>query len=273
LNVASGSAAETVFRSFSPDGDEKALYARAPVDCSRPELLFSWLAFSTDPNLILSRTSTQMSSGDSVKKMIAELLPPKARGFYRLRRSALDEWGWFNSIKKGFPCDEAGQPIPWISYAAVALLRSRVKGDWDIFEFGSGYSTLWWAKHCRSVTSSEHDAAWYDEIAKLLPENCTLLSTELGVEYPMAAKRTKKRFDVIVIDGRKRVRCALNSVECLKEEGVIVWDDTDREYYQEGLAKLVTLGFKRIDLVGMTPMLSTAKQTSILYRSPNVLDI
>jgi hypothetical protein len=202
------------------------------------------------------------------------MVGPKATGLYRLRRTtALDQWGWYTSIKKGFPCDNQGKPIPWISYPATAFLSSRVKNDWDIFEFGAGYSTLWWATHCRSVTSCEHDAVWYKDISQKVPGNCTVLSTPLNSEYPLAAKRTNKMYDVIVIDGRKRVKCALNSVSCLKETGVMVWDDTEREFYQEGLVKLAELGFKRIDLVGMSPLETHSKQTSIIYRSANVLDI
>ncbi len=206
--------------------------------------------------------------------MIARILGSKVRGLYQLSdKTALDEWGWYNSLEKGFPCDKEGQPIPWISYSAIALLQGRVKSDWDIFEFGSGYSTLWWAKHCHSVTSSEHDAAWCKKVAQLVPGNCTVLSTELNSEYPLAAKLSGKMYDVIVIDGRKRVKCALNSVNCLKEAGVMVWDDTERAYYQEGLMSLTELGFKRLDLIGMSPLVKNAKQTSILYRSTNALGI
>jgi Methyltransferase domain len=209
-----------------------------------------------------------------MNKIFAGMLNPKARGLYRLsHKTALDEWGWYDSIKLGFPCDKNCQPIPWISYAAISLLRTRVKSDWDVFEFGAGYSTLWWAKHCRSVTSSEHDTIWCEKIAQQVPAHCTVLSVPLNSEYPHAAKLTNKKYDVIVIDGRKRVRCALNSVDCLKETGVMVWDDTDREHYREGLSRLADLGFKRIDLVGMSPLEITPKQTSIMYRSDNVLDI
>jgi hypothetical protein len=209
-----------------------------------------------------------------MNRTVAAMLNPKARGLYRLRqRTALDEWGWYDSIKHGFPCDKNGQPIPWISYPAISLLRSRVKSEWDVFEFGAGYSTLWWGRHCRSVTSSEHDAIWSEKLAHQLPANCSVLSVRLDSDYPLAAKSTNRKYDVIVVDGRKRVRCALSSVDCLKEAGVIVWDDTDREFYQQGLRKLTDLGFRRIDLVGMSPLEIDPKQTSIMYRSTNVLGI
>jgi len=209
-----------------------------------------------------------------VKQLIARMVGPKLRGLYQFRHaSALDEWGWFNSIKLGFPCDKAGQPIPWISYSAFAILRTKVKDDWDVFEFGAGYSTLWWGKHCRSVTSCEHDSGWQQVIAKKVPGNCVIVSTDLNSEYPLAAARTGRLYDVIVIDGRKRVRCALSSVACLKDLGIMVWDDTDRPHYQGGLAQLAAMGFKRLDLIGMSPLINDAKQTSIIYRNANILGL
>ena len=89
--------------------------------------------------------------------------------------SALDSWGWFESLRTGVPCDRNGSPIPWISYPAVFILRDRVKSTFRVFEFGSGYSTLWWAKNVAHVTSCEHDADWSRTIAKDAPDNVTLL--------------------------------------------------------------------------------------------------
>jgi len=152
-------------------------------------------------------------------------------------------------------------------------LRTKVKDDWDVFEFGAGYSTLWWGKHCRSVTSCEHDSGWQQVIAKKVPGNCVIVSTDLNSEYPLAAARTGRLYDVIVIDGRKRVRCALSSVACLKDLGIMVWDDTDRPHYQGGLAQLAAMGFKRLDLIGMSPLINDAKQTSIIYRNANILGL
>jgi hypothetical protein len=210
----------------------------------------------------------------SFRKVVKRVVSAKLIGLYHLsHETALDEWGWYASFKKGSPCDKEGRPIPWISYPATALLAARVSADWNIFEFGAGYSTLWWGARCRTVTSCEHDATWCQILAPQLRANCSLLSTPLNDAYPLAAQRTEKTYDVIVVDGRKRVRSALASVECLTKDGVLVWDDSERDYYQDGLARLRDKGFKRLDLLGMSPLERRPKQTSVLYRSENVLAI
>ncbi len=210
----------------------------------------------------------------TVKPLIRRLLGPKLIGLYHLSHlTALDEWGWYASIEKRFPCDKRGQPLPWMSYAAVALLAAKASADWDVFEFGAGYSTLWWGKRCQTVVSCEHNVAWSQLLLPQLPANCSLISLPLDEEYPHAARRTRRRYDVVVVDGRKRVRCALAAKDCLTERGVMVWDDTERAYYQDGLARLVAEGFRRIDLVGMSPLTMAPKQTSILYREGNLLGL
>ncbi len=209
-----------------------------------------------------------------VKRLTRQLLGPKLIGLYHLSRlTALDEWGWYESIAKRFPCDKDGEPVPWMSYPAVALLGAKAAADWDVFEYGAGYSTLWWGKRCRTVVSCEHDATWCKLLSRQLPGNCSLISLPLDERYPDAARRSGRMYDVVVVDGRKRVRSALAAVGSLKERGVLVWDDTERPYYQDGLSKLTAEGFRRIDLVGMSPLIMAPKHTSILYRDGNLLGL
>jgi len=56
--------------------------------------------------------------------------------------------------------------------------------------------------------------------------------------------------------------------------GVIIWDDTFREYYSSGFDYLSEKGFKRMELksvVYMTP--GYGHTTSIFYRKDNCLGI
>jgi hypothetical protein len=210
----------------------------------------------------------------SWKARISQIVGAKASGLYRLRRStALDSWGWYESCQNGFPCEKDGTPIPWMSYSAIALLKSRVRQSWNVFEFGTGYSTIWWGNHCQSVMSCEHDIGWCRKIGKSLPGNCSLIPIPLDQNYPLAAQKTQRLYDVIVVDGRKRVKCAISSINCLNPTGIIIWDDSDRPYYREGLDFFARQNFKRLDLIGMSPTAIDPKQTSILYRPGNVLDL
>jgi hypothetical protein len=92
-------------------------------------------------------------------------------------------------------------------------------------------------------------------------------------EYCRRAARYAGRFDIVVIDGRDRVNCAIQSVVALSPQGVFVWDNTDRPEYAPGLLALQAQGFLRIELVGLSPGATVKTETSILYRPGNCLGL
>ena len=80
-------------------------------------------------------------------------------------------------------------------------------------------------------------------------------------------------FDMVMIDGRDRVNCCKYAVEALNDEGVILFDDSDREAYNDGYSFLKTNGFKELPFWGMVPELTMKAKTSIFYRKKNWLNI
>lgn len=197
-------------------------------------------------------------------------------GLYSLwRKGPLREDGWFRSFHEQRSVDGAGQPLPYITYAAIAFLERRVRPDMSVFEFGSGASTLWWAGQVASVVSCEHNAEWHRAIAAKAPGNVMMVyhPLEYGGAYAKAIGQFQSHFDIVSIDGRDRVNCALNCLGALKRDGVIIWDNSDREAYEPGYRFLKEHGFRRIDFVGMAPITNEKSQTSIFYRTLNCLDI
>lgn len=67
----------------------------------------------------------------------------------------LREEGWLRSYREGVPVRRSGEPIPWYTYSAIAFLDERLPGDATVFEFGAGYSTLWYAARCSRVVAVE----------------------------------------------------------------------------------------------------------------------
>lgn len=65
----------------------------------------------------------------------------------------------------------------------------------------------------------------------------------------------------------------MNSIKTLKDDGVIIWDNSDRVNYQEGYDFLLANGFKRLDFWGIGPVNSYSWCTSIFYRKENCLKI
>ena len=145
----------------------------------------------------------------------------------------------------------------------------------NVFEYGSGASTVWWSDHAAKVVSCEHDNKWYQKLKPILALNVDYIYFDLipGGNYSRAVKQYYNEFDIIVIDGRDRVNCVKNSLTSLKQNGVIVWDDSDRMAYKEGYNYLLANGFKRLDFWGLGPIIALGWCTSVFYRSNNCFGI
>ena len=151
--------------------------------------------------------------------------------------------------------DASGRPLPWITYPAIDLLSRRVRPEMCVFEYGCGASTLWWASRVRRVVAVEHDEAWARKIAAEAPPNVSVRHVPLDPDGPYAADALAHgtTFDIVVIDGRRRVQCTPHAIRALDDAGVVVFDNTDRAEYEEAFRTLGAAGFRRLELVGMAP--------------------
>ena len=144
----------------------------------------------------------------------------------------------------------------------------------SVFEFGSGSSTLWWARKVRRVISCEHDREWFERTRAIAPSNVEMIHAPLeDQQYAREVLKHGNAFDIIVIDGRDRIQCAYNSIAALKSDGVIIWDNSDRDEYRDGYEFLAQKGFRRLDFIGMGPINVYAWSTTVFYRNPNCLDL
>lgn len=204
-------------------------------------------------------------------------LPPFLRDMVDLRlvkEAYPNDTGWARSRKESIPVDSDGLPIPWYTYPAIKFLADRVPANASVFEFGMGYSTLWWSRRAQRVRACEHDQSWFDRMSALLPANSSAVIYPVDDRrYVRAAIEAGEPFDIIVIDGRRRVECAKHSLDCLSSAGIVVWDNSDRSRYTEGYSYLESNSFRRIDFWGMGPLIATQWCTSIFYRSNNCLGI
>jgi len=195
--------------------------------------------------------------------------------YFLLRQGYLTDIGWTRSVRLGEPVARDGAPIPWMTYAAIDFLESRISKRLEVFEYGSGNSTLWWAERVGSVDACEHDRGWYDRTLARLPENARLTHRphEPGGAYCREAAAAGRTYDVIVIDGRDRNHCAQACQPALKDDSVIVWDNSERDEYRDGLAFLASEGFRELRFEGLGPVNPYPWRTSILYRRDNCLGI
>lgn len=194
---------------------------------------------------------------------------------HRWTNSYLNTTGWFESFYVKMPIDKNGEAIPWYTYSSISFLEGRIEKNMSVFEYGSGNSTIWWAKRVENIISCENDAQWFAKMNPLIQENVEYIHVDsLATDnYEKEIQKHDKKFDVVIIDGRNRVNCAKNSLDSLKNDGVIIWDNSDREKYQEGYKFLLENGFRRLDFTGIGPINAYAWCTSIFYRVNNCLGI
>ncbi len=120
----------------------------------------------------------------------------------------------------------------------------------DVLEWGSGGSTIYFTQFLYDKginytwTSIEYNIVWYGKVLDGLrgDKNTKLVLFDVGntelkqsnismdeyVEYP---SKLGNRYDVIIVDGRKRRRCLLEAVKLLNPNGTVILHDARRTYY------------------------------------------
>lgn len=184
----------------------------------------------------------------------------------------LETSGWVQSLKGQEPVNGALQPIPWYNYPAIEFVENHLKPDFQVFEYGSGYSTQWYAARVARTIAVESDPNWYGKLRDRLMANAAIFLIEDEEKY--AAKiwdYPDCSFDVVVVDGINRNRCAMHSISKLKPTGFIIFDNTDRYIYDRGIEHLMNGGFKRIDFFGLVATQTYKTCTSIFFRDDSFL--
>ncbi|WP_443945445.1 FkbM family methyltransferase [Pedobacter sp. AW1-32] len=183
--------------------------------------------------------------------------------------------GWFTAFDQKRAVDGNGKALPWVTYSFIDFIKNRINKSLDIFEYGSGSSTIFYAERAKSVTSVEHDKGWFDNVKNSSPENANIIFCELETngEYSKKASTLNKKYDIIIVDGRDRVNCCKHSVNALSTSGVLVLDDSEREVYNEARSFLIQQGFKELYFSGISPGLFYEKATSVFYKAQNCLSI
>lgn len=194
------------------------------------------------------------------------------------KESALVVNGWFRSFKEQKSVDKDGTPIPWMTYPFIDFIQPRLSTTFKVFEYGCGNSTLFFARYVDSVISVEHDKEWLNEILKVVPDNVRIIYQPLDYngKYSQIPDEQMTQFDIIIIDGRDRINCTkflLRYSSALKSDGVIIFDNADRDEYEEAYVLLLKKGYKKIDFFGMGPIIQIKTCTSIFYKENNALGI
>jgi len=169
----------------------------------------------------------------------------------------------------------------WINYKAIKYIENFITKNSRVLEYGSGASTFWFAKRCKDLTSIEHDEKYYQMVKKILKKNrikcdynfCKpeILSNNYKSHkikdltfknYVLKGNSSKKKFDIIFIDGRCRIKCLQNSLKLIKKNGLIIFDNSNRKEYKKGISRFP---LKRKTIVGLCPSLPYFSETTFFF--------
>ena len=188
--------------------------------------------------------------------------------------------------------------IPWFSFGAIDFIEHHIKPEMNVFEYGSGGSTLFWSDRVKKIVSVEHEGEWYRKMSEDFKiaginnveyhyspaekdENYHLKSSSDSAGFissdPMYGhlkfetyvnqinKFPDQYFDIVVVDGRARPSCIAHSVNKIKKGGFLIVDNSEREHYKPSL-RIFSQSWKKWDFMGPVPYSFDFSQTSILKK-------
>jgi hypothetical protein len=193
---------------------------------------------------------------------------------------------------------------PWINFDAQSYLDSIINDKMQVFEYGMGGSTLYFAKRVKMIGSVEHDPEWFRKVEQKITEQgisafrgqCKppkLL--DMPIAHPNYANPTKylskcgrykdysfkdyacsidaypnDHFDLVFVDGRARPSCIWHAVPKVRLGGFLVLDNSDRCYYTEQLGDRLQNFEKVFERFGPGPYSSLFTGTTFFKKSINV---
>ena len=192
-------------------------------------------------------------------------------------KSYLKNKGYFKSFKLRIPVDAKNQPVPWMNYPFVDFISNRLNKSLEVFEYGSGFSTLYFQNIVKSIKSVENKKDWFDEISKKAGKNVEIIyhGPEQKEAYAKSINinSSNQRYDLIIVDDIDRLGCVKQAVNYLKTTGVILLDDSHRTSYLPIFNFMKEAGFKEITIGGLKPGSLDLNKSTIFYRPDNILNI
>lgn len=142
---------------------------------------------------------------------------------------------------------------PWFTEPAIKVLDEYLKNNRPhVYEFGMGASTVYLHDKCASLKSVDHDEVWFSKVVNELkdPINISLFSANRPYNNSITHE-IDNFYDIIIIDGRDRVKCIESALPKLKPGGWLILDNSERPYYQKGIDLMK--GWERTDYTQPEP--------------------
>lgn len=191
-------------------------------------------------------------------KFLKRLLPwPLRHQLFALLSLYRRQW---RSMKSSMSVDPEGTPIPWYSFPAIDYLSTMDFSGKNVFEYGSGNSSIWWSQRCLELTAVEHDRKFFDWMNSRGKLNARYICDDVMRHY---VERLTSPHDVIIIDGADREECAKRALQFLSPGGMIILDNSETQSH--ALEVLDHSALLRVDFWGWTTIVGNVQCTSIFF--------
>ena len=151
--------------------------------------------------------------------------------------------------------------LPWFTFPAIEYLLQLDLIEKNVFEWGSGDSTRFFAARCKSVVSVEHDPTYYNK-CKGCAANVELHLCDIN-NFVEIIDKYYGLFDVIVIDSERRMDCCKKALEHLHKFGLIIFDNSN--WHGTCCKFLRDAKLLQVDFHGMGPRNIYAWTTSLFF--------
>lgn len=139
---------------------------------------------------------------------------------------------------------------PHLVETATGHIAEYLTKESNVLEAGAGASTIWFSTKAAAVVSFEKDRAWHNEVkAEIEAQNIKNVTLIFAPTFDRFKILNLRRFDIILIDGRDRVRWVRETITKLKPGGLFILDDSQRPRYKEATNLLDSTGMHRTDFI------------------------
>lgn len=190
---------------------------------------------------------------------VIQLLVDEPREIHHLR-------SWVRELRRPTPMSR----LPWLPFVVIEELDRSLTPASRVFEYGGGGSTMWFSERIGEVVTVEHDREWFDVLVRSVGTHpsCTLIYHSANDDYQAYVDSIKQfpdeHFDIVLVDGRERVRCHQAAMAKVRPGGLLVLDNSDRERYSPTFA--AAAAWPHRTLSGLAPFAAIPGTTTIWQR-------
>jgi hypothetical protein len=155
-------------------------------------------------------------------------------------------------------------PVPWLTFDSIREIEKRLSPGSQIFEYGAGHSTVYWAEKDLNIVLVEDNPDWFKMVEGVLRgrPKVKVCFESAPDKYVNFISLFSEPFDVVIVDGSHRKQCVRGALSKLKPGGLLVVDNTDWHWFQKD-ETLVPASWEKMVFPGPAPFIGHLSETTL----------